>query len=404
MIIRKENIYNWYYIGILLVLAVASYLAMPDLDNTAEAGTGKSFLAVVGLAVIQIPLLIYIVSQRIKSGMQQPKFIIYYNIYFCWMLAITLFNDNVHNIFGMTTLAMTILVVPFILSTSYYRARYSDLDKWFYMAVIIIMLLIAIQYKNLYSIVNMIGDENTHIGVSYFPLFILPILLLPSSRIIRYISIIITAIIIISSIKRGGLIALGSSLLIYVFIKQSIGNKNKIRQWIILGSVILLMTGVLYYLDQSEDNDVVERISNIQDDGGSGRDVIWEDTFQNIITQDWGSRMLGNGYRSAQTVSKYHLPAHNDILEIWYDFGGIGLILYGLAFFSLCAYTIRLIKRKSQYAPHMAMTIIFYIIFSMTSIVILYFWLILLMFTIGILSGLANKELEEKTNKKQIAE
>lgn len=394
MIILKEDITNWYYFGILLVLGIATYLAMPDLDNITEAGTGMSILAVVGLAVLQIPLLIYIFSQRLKNHIQSPPFMMLYNIYFCWMATITLMYDK-HNIFGLITLALTIIIVPFILSTSYYRARYSNLDKWFYVAVIIIMLLIALQYKNLYSIASMIRDERSHFAISYFPLFILPILLLSHSRIVRYVSIAITAIIIISAIKRGGLLALVLSLFVYVFVKQLIEDKSKIRQWLIVGLVLVMMGGVAYYLNQSEENNIIERITNAKDDGGSGRDVIWEDIFNNIMDQDWGSRMIGNGYRSAQTVSKYHLPAHNDILEIWYDFGGIGLILYGLAFFSLCAYTIRLLKRKSRYTPYMAMILTYYFIFSMISIVILYYWLILLMFSIGIIAGLADRELEE---------
>jgi len=225
------------------------------------------------------------------------------------------------------------------------------------------------------------------------------VLLLPSSKFVRYLSILITTIVIISSIKRGGLIALGVSLLVYVIIKQIVSGESKIKQLVALISVALVMSGVLYYLQKQEDNNVVERMYNITDDGGSGRDVLWEDTYRNIHNRDALSRAIGNGYRSAQKVSKFHLPAHNDVLEIWYDFGGIGIILYAIAFFSLLRYTIRLIKRKSRYAPHLAMTMTFYIFLSMISIVVLYFWMVLLMFTTGIIAGLADSEMEENIPK-----
>lgn len=393
--ISKYTISNWYYIGILFILSIFTYYSMPDLDNTTDIGTGLSYLIIVGLAVVQLPFLIYIIREQMSFRYKYPKFIVYYIVYFLWMTTITLLNDTSHNLFGLIVMSMSLFAYPFLLISGYFRARHSDLDKWFFIAFIFCLLCITRQYMNLYSLANQIGTENSHIAVSYFPLFILPILLLSKSKIVKYASVIITTIIIISAIKRGGLIALGSSLVVYMAIKQYVSGRSKIKQFVILAVFLLVMGGVIYQLSKSEDNNVIERIMNIQEDGGSGRDVIWEDTYNNIQNRDLVSRLIGDGYRSAQTVSIYHLPAHNDILEIWYDFGGIGLILYGIAFLSLVGYTIRLLKRKSQYAPHLAMIMTYYFIFSMASIVILYPWLALVMMSIGIVVGLAERELEE---------
>lgn len=399
----KYTLSNLYYLGILFILAVCTYLAMPDLDNQASAGSGLSFLAFVGLAVLQIPLLIFIIGQRVKAKTDTirfiPRFMLYYMMYFAWMTLITILMDETHNIIGLITMSLSILVFPFLLSTSYFRARQSRLDIWFYLCIIFIMLCIVVQYKNIYSLANILHEDQSHIVVSYFPLFVLPLLLLPSSRIIRYGSIAITAIIIISSIKRGGIIALGGSLIVYVFIKQIISDKSKLRQMIIIGIILALMGGVLYYITTYTDIDVVERIANISNDGGSDRDVLWLDTYHNIHNRDIGYRMVGNGYRSAQLVSTLRLPAHNDFLEIWYDFGGIGLTFYLIAFFSLCIYTFRLCKRKSRYAPHMAMILTYYFIFSMISIVVLYPWMALFTLSVGIIAGLADREQEENTLK-----
>lgn len=390
---------NIYYICILLVLSISTYIAMPDIDNQANVGTGLSTIAMAGLAAIQLPLLFVIIGKRIKYTTDSirfiPRFIFYYAIYFCWMTAITLINDDAHNVFGLTIVSMTILVFPIVLSCSYYRARYSELDKWFYLATIFLFICITLQYKNLYSIANFIGDESSHIAVAYFPLFILPIILLSSSRIIKYMAVIITSIIILSSIKRAGLLALGASLIMYILVKQIVNGKSRITIIVTLFIIALAMGGGLYYLSESTDNDIIERFENISDDGGSGRDILWADAYQNIHNRDIGYQLVGNGYRSAQKVSVFLLPTHNDFLEIWYDFGGIGFLLYGVAFISLCFYTLRLIKRKSEYAPHMAMTITFYFILSFVSIVILYFWMILIMFSVGIIAGSADRELEQ---------
>lgn len=396
---------NWYFIGVLFVLSISTYLTMPDMDNTADAGTGLSTLSVAGLAFIQMPLLLYIIYHRVQaqSGSLRliPTFMFFYAVYFIWMVVVTMLTDEAHNFIGKSVMAMTILVFPITLSCSYYRARYGILDPWFWGAVLFLLFCISYQYYNLYSIANQLDEEGSHIGISYFPLFILPILLLPSSRIIRYASILITSIIIVSAIKRGGMIALGASLIVYVFVKQIVNEGNKLKKVLILLAVLAAMIGVLVFIEQSETNNIIERFADLSDDGGSGRDVLWADAYHNIVNRDLGFRFVGNGYRSAQIASSYQLPAHNDFLEIWYDFGGIGLTFYLLAFGSISIYTLRLIKRKSRYAPHMAMTMTFYFIISMISILILNFWMTLLMFTVGIIAGLSDREAEEKRNKVQ---
>lgn len=405
--VSKYALSNLYFLGVLLVLGVCTYIAMPDMDNMADAGTGMSFLAILGLSTLLLPLLVYIFYLRFRAHSDTPRFIprfvFFYIIYFLWMTLVCILTDEVHNIFGKITMSMTILVYPFLLSCSYFRGRTAKPDLWFYLAVIFILLCITVQYINLYNIANQLSDEASHIGVSYFPLFILPILLLPSSRIVKIASIAITAIIIISSIKRGGLIAMGASLIVYVFVKQLVSDLSKTKKFIIVCTAIVLTAGVLYYLGEfMEENNIIERIANIKDDGGSDRDILWKDTFHNIQNRDFGFRMVGNGFRSAQIESCLQLPAHNDALEICYDFGIIGLLLYSIAFISLCVFALKLIKRKSKYSPHLAMILTYYFILSMISIVILYFWLALLLFSIGFIAGLADQELVEMKQQNNI--
>ena len=403
--ISKYTASNWYFVGVLLVMAVTTYLIMPDMDNTAEAGSGLSMIAVMGLAALQVPLLAYIIYHRYRVHSSLPPtiplYILFFYVYFAWMTIVTLLNDTTHNFLGLIAMSLTILVFPFMLSCSYFRARTSELDFWFYSAVLLMMVGIAVQYMNIYSLANFLNEDGSHIGVSYFPLFILPILLLPSSVLVRLISTAITAIIIISSVKRGGIIALAASLMVYIFVKQYVGESSTAKKIIIISTVLIAMTGTAIYISQQEEGNVIERISNLKDDGGSDRDVLWKDTYYNILNRDLGFQIVGMGYRSAQKESVYQLPAHNDALEIWYDFGIIGLALYSIAFISLCLYTLRMLRRKSRYAPHMAMMITFYFFLSMISIVILYFWMAHVMLVVGILTGLEDRELAE--NKKRNA-
>lgn len=75
--------------------------------------------------------------------------------------------------------------------------------------------------------------------------------------------------------------------------------------------------------------DILERFLNLSQDGGSGRNEIWASVLLHYFDGTMSQRLFGRGF---QAVTELKLTgrailAHNDYLEILYDYGIMGLLL-----------------------------------------------------------------------------
>ena len=114
--------------------------------------------------------------------------------------------------------------------------------------------------------------------------------------------------------------------------------------------IYLLITLMNLFISQN-DLSILERLGNIQDDGGSGRDFVWAHTWR-MITEESNvlSLLFGHGFNAVYSDSMLELSAHNDFLEIIYDYGFIGLLLYFALYVQLFSYY----KRIKKHLPNVA--------------------------------------------------
>ena len=66
------------------------------------------------------------------------------------------------------------------------------------------------------------------------------------------------------------------------------------------------------------------------------------------------------------------MSAHNDFLEVMYDFGLVGLLFYVLIHLSLIKWTIRLFRNGSPFAFPVLISYVCFFVMSMVSHLILY--------------------------------
>ena len=99
----------------------------------------------------------------------------------------------------------------------------------------------------------------------------------------------------------------------------------------------------------------VSPLERFEDKSGSGRNQIYSFILDGIKESTIASLLLGHGfYATADFTQKslgYNVAivAHNDWLEVTYDFGLLGLILYLSIFFSLLKATIKSNKQNSRF-------------------------------------------------------
>lgn len=183
----------------------------------------------------------------------------------------------------------------------------------------------------------------------YYILGLLPLLLVIIDYEKWFLPIIVTGVGIVFSQKRAALIA-------YLFvIVLSYGlqvRKNKDYMSLIkkiAGIILIIIIGymIFQYLDTEFHLEIWERLQNLREDGGSGRDVRWNTIWEAIKNSSLLQIIKGHGMRSI--VNDIGGNAHNDFLQIWYEYGIVALLLYILFFLQLLFTAYKMYRMKYPY-------------------------------------------------------
>lgn len=123
--------------------------------------------------------------------------------------------------------------------------------------------------------------------------------------------------------KSTCLLAITVSVCFY-FQKQLLQSKGK--RWFLIGISFALCTAAYFGGELFNLNSTLADFINDVDSGGNGRVKIWTTALQRYASSDLFHILFGNG---PQAVSKaINLGGHNDFIEILFDFGLLGIILY----------------------------------------------------------------------------
>lgn len=233
--------------------------------------------------------------------------------------------------------------------------------------------LMEIEYHNIYS---------------YVILLLLPVVLCTSNSKVKIISILITGLIIITSFKRGGLMAFIFGFAFYLRISFKRANKNGFWSWLSFLLIIVALVFVLVRYDSLAGNIMSERLLDQEGDYSSGRLELYQITMQMIANASVKGLVLGHGYNAVLNNSYLQLAAHNDFLEILYDYGLFGF----MSFLIMCIQMIKrahdLIKSNSSYAAEFTYAVIIFLVLSSISTIIrIPIFMLCTAYTFGYLNG-----------------
>jgi hypothetical protein len=228
------------------------------------------------------------------------------------------------------------------------------------------------RYQNMY-----LARGAAVLNDAYYLLLLLPWVLFLPQVVWRYAGVVLIAIVVLWSLKRTATLALVISLLVYI-----IAEKSRLRKGFGWGSLIglcaLVFISVQMYtfVDDQSDGLLSIRISSASDDQGSGRMYVYQEVFRLQGKSTMDEWILGHGH---DTVRKFntmqeseYLSAHNDWLEVLFDYGLPALVLYGCLHFLLLRYTFRLLATRAYLGPSMAASYALFFVISLTSHLVLY--------------------------------
>lgn len=199
----------------------------------------------------------------------------------------------------------------------------------------------------------------------FYVLLLMPIILCINNNIRRNILIVLIAISSVISLKRTSLIIFTLCYAIFMISEKRTSVKKMLK---ILISIIVLVV-IIYWIQGKLGIDMISKMKNMAEDGGSGRSDIYSILIRELFNRPFNEILFGGG--TSAVVNIIGGTAHNDFLEVVYDFGILGFLIYlGIYDFLIRKY-IKMKKVNYKFKTQFLISIICFFIMSMLSHVIM---------------------------------
>jgi hypothetical protein len=217
--------------------------------------------------------------------------------------------------------------------------------------------------------------------------FLLPTILLIRKNSLKISGVLLIFAAILISLKRSSFVAFVSAIPVFLYARNIISTSGKLQKLtkICFGGafLVLLLAFTFNYVADTLNLDWTRRLGGIASDKGSGRLDIYNDYIDLLDTQSFFQWIIGGGPNatSRSSIGKY---AHNDIIEVLYSFGLIGLMFYFLFVGQLAKIFFEMKKYKYTHFDAFAVSLVVFFWGSMISITItLPYWFLHLAFFWG---------------------
>lgn len=215
-------------------------------------------------------------------------------------------------------------------------------------------------------------------NVIFFPILLLPWIVSVSKAKNKWIAIGVLTLLCFFSLKRSALILLVVGILLIILDRRAeVTSKRKSSSKIIVILVIAVVSGFLLYSPSSPLNDMKTRFESIESDEGNGRLDIYAMVTASFEMLPTENKIIGAGYKQVQNsltggALDVSLSAHNDFLEVLYDYGIVGEILFVLLLLTLLVRTIKFVRKRLWYGIPLMMSFMTTLIMCLFSNLIIY--------------------------------
>ena len=204
----------------------------------------------------------------------------------------------------------------------------------------------------------------------YAPLLTMPILMIKNTSKFRLVMLIVFSLLALFSMKRSSMLIIAAVWVAYGFLLFKM--KNKVVAIIAVGALIVCGVYLFVRMNVAMEGKIIERIEREETDDGKNRLAIWQVTWAMIQQSSVTEKLIGHGHYGVRNDSILEVSAHNDILEVIYDYGLIVFVLYlGLWFYLLKRWWY-LRKVQSNFLLPYTISLSIFVVMSLVSHLILY--------------------------------
>lgn len=328
-VINSLSAHKYYYLVISVLFLYETCMFLAEVDAYSHSYNITLTKPLLGLLVGL--LTIYV----IKNIIYIPK-ASYINFWRNWLIITLLVCLPIHillypqyDFYEITIQFVRLFYLPvmlFYFTAIQFRKNEFDAHSAFLPYLVFWIVIAFLYFKNIGIIVALRETQNLLYSVNfvYYLFLAIPALLFFKKNI--YIpALIITAIAIMLSGKRGPIFVILLICLIHPILQAFIakGRVSKSIGALLLMAVALLFLSV-YYQDIFERS--IDRVLSLKSDKGSGREDIYKIVLEGYFNKGVSGIVFGNGFESTKVLTDGY-TAHNDIIEVLYNYGFIAFLI-----------------------------------------------------------------------------
>lgn len=332
---RKNIIFYWTLILIFLEYAnsLLRYFGIIDMS------TGVGIRKVIFIIIFFIAMLLIANDYYKKGTISFSKIMtsmLFMYAYFIGRYVVNLYEINVTDISNMI---MPVVVGGIAWKTGFNKdEKKMDSFLLFYFLTLFLFYLTNV-YKGAF--------QYTSVGLNsiYYIILVFPMVYLVKNRILKYG--------LIACILVLGIISLKATAIALVFgvmiVKYCVDKKKFMVRVVALPIVACLFFFILFYVAEMcfsiDIFDYYVRQNSL--DGGNGRLDIWRNILNLFNEGTVLTKLFGNGYDAVAKV--FESSAHNEFIEVLFDFGILGLILFVYNFIKLFKIGLEMFRMSYRY-------------------------------------------------------
>lgn len=212
------------------------------------------------------------------------------------------------------------------------------------------------------------------ISTAYYTLFFLPFALLSEKKIIKWGGTVLVLYTLLLCMKRTGFIAFVVGIVIYILVEyRSAPKGSKKRAFVLLGGLLALTAMYFFIMENTRGTfSVIDRLLSTGQTSNEGREDVWPVVVSMIRYSDIIALIFGHGFDTVIENSPLALSAHCDFLEVIYDYGVSGLLLYLTFYKRLWNGFIKMYRQGSELAAPMSFTFVTAFVVSLFSHLIIF--------------------------------
>lgn len=382
---------KWPLIAMLILLAGYTYYAMLGLTFL----TQSSFVSIIQLCVFVLAIVVLVMYGYIPLHSKMNK------MWMCWLLyyvivffLLGLRGKGISDFFQVCFAPATYFI-GYCISSKLTKATHLS-SLWAIPIMVIAAYIIQISSALRQIDIND-ADAIAANNLYFFMLCITPFVFMLKNNTLKNVLLLVSVVFCITTVKRSAFIAMALIVVLYAYYllfmnKQQIGTSKYIF-------LLLFICGGYYLVSNnlsSATEVIIGRMDSMGEDQGTGRIPLYQDVISNMTYRnDLPAWVVGNGKGSIYATG--HTNAHNDALQMLYEFGVVGLFLYFWLIILILKRTIYLFKKKHPlFMPYAASVIITIMLGLVSNLVVFYSYFAFITALWGIVEGTLYQELTEK--------